>query len=278
VIGNGESSELTGGPLVGETSDLVRSPLVLAMWAELAEASRWRAEPPSWSTVFEAVRDPARWKEITGGKPEIPPLMLGHTDPERSNSGLLTLILMVESASAAPRSFEGGLTRPAVRDPAVAEAIKAIEAHVVQPLNSSTGFLANSMLEKGAAGMGAALMYESLVIEKNRAGAGTRLVAVYPKEGVFGNEHPIGVVRRPWVTDAHAEAARQYIAYLQGRPQQEKAKAHGFRPIDRTIPVADLLRPELGVSDGEASPLAYPNSQLIREIRAVWRANRPAQP
>ena len=277
AIGNGESREKIGQQLINETKELVRSPLVLAMWAELAKASRWQSSPPSWAEVFAAARDPERWKAATEGKVGIPLLRLGHADPEKSNSGLLTLILMVESSIPSPKAFGGGLTRALVRDPAISEELKATEARVVQPLNGSTGFLADSMLIAGPTGMGAALIYESLVIEKNRDSRDNpRLVAIYPKEGVFANEHPIGIVSRDWVTGAHTEAAKDYILFLLARPQQEKAMAHGFRPSDTAIPIDDLFKPELGVAARGGQLLAYPNSQMIKEIRAVWQSIAPA--
>ena len=65
AIGNGESREKIGQQLINETKELVRSPLVLAMWAELAKASRWQSSPPSWAEVFAAARDPERWKAAT---------------------------------------------------------------------------------------------------------------------------------------------------------------------------------------------------------------------
>jgi Ca-activated chloride channel family protein len=275
AIGNGEWREARGQDLIVDVQELVRSPLVLAMWSDLAEASGWRANPPSWRDVFGATGDPRRWKALTRDRPGVPALRLGHTDPERSNSGLLTLILIVESGASAPRAFQGELTRTTVRAPEVAEFLRKVESGVVQPLNSSTGFLADAMLREGRAGMGAALIYESLVIEKNRGiGGAPRLIAVYPKEGVFANEHPIGIVQRPWVSASHAEAARDYITFLRARPQQEKAKVHGFRPVDSSIPVDDLIREEYGVVARDTPTLKSPSSQVIKEIRAVWRTSR----
>jgi Ca-activated chloride channel homolog len=277
AIGNGESREANGKDIIGEVQELVRSPLVLAMWSDLAEASGWRANPPSWREVFQVTSDPGRWKALTKNRPDVPSFRLGHTDPERSNSGLLTLILMVESAVSTPQAFEGGLTRQAVRSPEVADFLRKVESGVVRPLNSSTGFLADAMLQQGSSGMGAAIVYESLVIEKNRAGGGIpKLIAIYPKEGVFANEHPIGIVQGDWVTPAHTEAAKDYIAFLRARPQQEKAKAHGFRPADASIPIDELIKAEFGVANRNSPALTSPNSQVLKEIRAVWRATTSA--
>ena len=143
-------------------------------------------------------------------------------------------------------------------------------------MNGSTGFLADSMLIAGPTGMGAALIYESLVIEKNRDSRDNpRLVAIYPKEGV--RQSASDRDRQPRLGNGgHAEAAKDYILFLLARPQQEKAMAHGFRPSDTAIPIDDLFKPELGVAARGGQLLAYPNSQMIKEIRAVWQSIAPA--
>ena len=271
TIGKGQSREATGKELISDVQELVQSPLVLAMWSELAEASGWRAKAPSWREVFGVTGDAKRWSLVTKERPGIPAFRLGHADPERSNSGLLTMILIVESAAPAPKAFEGALTRTVVRSSEVVDYVRKVESGVVQPLSASTGFLADAMLTGGPSGMGAAIVYESLVIEKNRSGGMPKLVAIYPTEGVFANEHPIGIIQSDEVTADHKEAARDYIRYLRAKPQQEKAKLHGFRPVDPSIPIDDLVKPGYGVTSGDWRRLTYPNSQLLRDMLAVWR-------
>ena len=62
------------------------------------------------------------------------------------------------------------------------------------------------------------------------------MVAIYPKEGTFWSDHPVGIVEREWVTPAHREAAKVYIQYLLQRPQQERAITYGFRPGAVDVP------------------------------------------
>src|SRR5207247_871078 len=64
------------------------------------------------------------------------------------------------------------------------------------------------------------------------------LVAIYPREGTFWSDHPVGIVQRDWVTAEHKEAAKMYIDYLLARPQQEKAMTYGLRPGDPNVPLA----------------------------------------
>ncbi|MFO0954118.1 MAG: extracellular solute-binding protein [Isosphaeraceae bacterium] len=272
VIGNGRSREADQGDLVGPTRELVRSPLVLAVWPDLADALGWRERPPSWREVFDAARSPEKWAGLNARKPGPGPFRLGHTRPDDSNSGLHALFLM---AYAANNKFDASPTRGELLQPALGDYLREVEAAVVKPLETSTGFLAKSMLEAGPAKMTAAIVYENLVIEANRGESGEagplKLVAVYPAEGTFQTEHPVGVVRRPWVTPLHEKAAETYIAYLLAAAQQEKAKAHGFRPADASLPLDDLLKPEYGVSAVTPSTLPTPSAPTISTLRRIWQ-------
>jgi Ca-activated chloride channel family protein len=63
------------------------------------------------------------------------------------------------------------------------------------------------------------------------------VVAIYPKEGTFWSDHPVGIVNREWVTAEHREAAQMYIDYLLEPTQQQAAMQFGFRPADLTVAV-----------------------------------------
>ena len=155
-------------------------------------------------------------------KPGAGRFRLGHTDPENSNSGLHALFLM---AYAATGKFDGQLTRGELIQPQFLSYLREVEGAVPHPLESSTGLLAKSMIDQGPSQMTAAIVYENLVIEANRRSLkGPLVVAVYPSEGTFQSEHPVGIVNRSWVTPKHREAAEIYINYLLDRPQQERAK------------------------------------------------------
>src|SRR5437868_4397107 len=107
------------------------------------------------------------------------------------------------------------------------------------------------MLQYGPEFLSAAVLYENMVIESydstkhpNRT---QPVVAIYPKEGTFWCDHPVGLVERDWVTSEHKEAAEKYIAFLLEKPQQQKALAYGFRPADPSIPIGAPFDKEHGV-------------------------------
>jgi Ca-activated chloride channel family protein len=262
VKGNGESNEAGKGDLIVGPVGLVNSPIVVAMWRERAEALGWPKKALGWKDLFQLARDSAAGN---GG------FRLAHTNPLQSNSGLQTLLAL---AYAGTGKFEAGLNRSDVsNNPALVEYIRDVEKGA--PFYAkSTGFLADKMLEEAGREVSAAVLYESLVIAANRpeaaAGRAPRIVAIYPSEGTFDSEHPVGIVNRPWVTDAHKEAAQAYIAYLRAAPQQAEAKRFGFRPTEPSIDVKDLARAELGVSQVSFKRLKTPPESVIRTLLNLW--------
>ena len=94
------------------------------------------------------------------------------------------------------------------------------------------------MFANGPQYLSAAVLYESMVVESySEQNMPFPVVAIYPKEGTFWSDHPIGVVDREWVTPEHREAAKIYIQYLLDRPQQEHAITYGFRPASVEVAV-----------------------------------------
>src|SRR5262249_13973364 len=101
------------------------------------------------------------------------------------------------------------------------------------------------------------------------------IVAIYPKEGTFWSDHPVGIVERPWVTAEHREAASMYIQFLLDRPQQQKALTYGFRPASVDVPAGAPLNAQHGVDPAEPrTTLEVPPTDVIGRVLEVWRANK----
>jgi Ca-activated chloride channel family protein len=103
------------------------------------------------------------------------------------------------------------------------------------------------------------------------------VVAIYPKEGTFWSDHPIGIVEREWVTSEHREAAKMYIQYLLQRPQQEKAIAYGFRPGAVDVPLASPIDEAHGVDPKEPkTTLEVPSVPVMDAILTLWQQKKKA--
>ena len=271
-LGNAESQTTHGHDLVGPTTELVLSPVVIAMWQPMAEAIGWGERPVGWSEILELAHDEAGW--ATHGFPQWGRFKFGHTHPEFSNSGLISLFAEVYAATGKT----SGLTIDDVAAPQTGAYLREIERAVVH-YGSSTGFFGRKLFGNGPEYLSAAVLYENMVIEsydrRKYPDLPFPVVAIYPKEGTFWSDHPVGIVQRDWVTDEHRAAAEQYIEFLTDRGQQERAMAFGFRPADPLVPMAAPLDRAHGIDPAEPkTTLEVPSVDVMDRIIALWHANK----
>jgi Ca-activated chloride channel family protein len=266
-LGNAESQAKGGQPLVGATKELVLSPVVIAMWKPMAEALGWPDKPIGWSDVIALAKNPQGWAAY--GRPEFGQFKFGHTHPEYSNSGLISVLAEAYAGAGKVR----GLSLDDVRDRKVAAYVRDVEQAVVH-YGRSTGFFGRRLFEDGPGYLSAAVLYENMVIESyTDAKLSTPLVAIYPKEGTIWSDHPVGVVQREWVTDAHKEAAEQYVQFLRGPPQQAKALRYGFRPAEGEVGAP--LDAAHGVNPQEPKTiLELPTAEVTQAAIELWRKNK----
>jgi Ca-activated chloride channel family protein len=269
-LGNAESRAKTGKELVGSTENLVLSPVVIAMWKPMAEAIGYGKKPVGWGDILTLARDNRGWAAY--GHPEWGPFRFGHTSPESSNSGLISIFAEAYAATGK----KAGLTVADVNAPKTADFVAGIERSVVH-YGSSTGFFGRKMFANGPEYLSAAVMYENMVIESygSQYTLPFPIVAIYPKEGTFWSDHPAGIVQRPWVTPEKKEAAKIYIDYLLAKPQQEKAIPYGFRPGAVDVSLAAPIDTAHGIDPKEPlTTLEVPQVEVMHAILNLWHANK----
>ena len=157
-LGNAQSRAKTGKDLIASTDNLVLSPVVIAMWKPMAEAIGWGKKPVGWSDILALAQQPGAWQ--ARGFPQWGDFKFGHTHPEYSNSGLISLFAEVYAASGK----KNGLSVADLNKPAVAQFLSGVERSVVH-YGSSTGFFGREMFASGPQYLSAAVLYESMVIE-----------------------------------------------------------------------------------------------------------------
>jgi len=257
--------------VVGEPPDLVISPVVIALWQPMAQALGWPDEPIGWADVATMAISDEGWAAY--GYPEWGSFKFGHTHPEYSNSGIVSVIAEAYAGAGKQR----GLTMADLQDPEVKEFMAEVESSIIH-YGSSTGFFAERMFERGPSYLSAAVMYENLVVAqetKRLAGQSSQLpvVAIYPQEGTFWSNHPYAILNAPWVTAEQRAAAEDFQAFLLDRPQQERAIELGFRPADVNIPLTSPLDAQHGVDPGQPQTvLQIPTADVIAGIQELWRS------
>jgi len=268
-LGNAESRSRTGKDLISNTDNLVLSPVVIAMWKPMAEAIGWGKKPIGWADILALARNDKGWQAY--GYPQWGKFKFGHTHPEYSNSGLISLIAEAYAASGKAAGLKlSDLDKPQARG-----FVGGVEQSVVH-YGSSTGFFGRKMFANGPEYLSAAVLYESMVVESySESNLPFPVVAIYPKEGTFWSDHPVGIVERDWVTPEHREAAKIYIQYLLGREQQTKALQYGFRPASLDVSLAAPLDEAHGIDPKEPhTTLEVPSSEVINAILQMWKAEK----
>src|SRR5215470_455335 len=268
-LANAESRAKSGKDLIASTDNLVLSPVVIAMWKPMAEAIGWGKKPLGWSDILSLTRNQKGWSAY--GYPQWGKFKFGHTHPEYSNTGLISLFAEAYAASGKT----AGLTLADLQKPQTKQLIAGVEQGVVH-YGSSTGFFGRKMFTNGPEYLSAAVLYESMVVESySQNNLAFPVVAIYPKEGTFWSDHPVGVVERDWVTPEHREAAKIYIQYLLARPQQERAIEYGFRPASLDVPLASPLDAAHGIDPKEPkTTLEVPSVDVINGILQAWKVQK----
>jgi Ca-activated chloride channel family protein len=258
-------------PLAPAGEPLVLSPLVIGMWRPMAEALGWPNRALGWRDIVDVSGRAEGWAAF--GHPEWGAFKLGHTHPEFSTSGLLSVLAEAYAGLGKKRRLEADdLARPEVR-----ALMGGVERAIVH-YGKSTGFFADQMLERGPEYLSAAVLYENLVVEAARPSTRPPLVAIYPKEGTFWADHPYAVLDAEWVGPEERAAAQAFLTFLSARPQQERAAAHGFRPADTRLAIGAPIDPSHGADPEQPKTLLeVPAAPALARLLEVWRTvKRPA--
>jgi ABC-type Fe3+ transport system substrate-binding protein len=213
---------------------VLRTPLVLIAWRERADLL-WGSNPGRdvWSTLHDALVDPQGWAAF--GRPEWSFVKFGHTDPLKSNSGFMTILLLTYDYLGK----RNGLTAADIlSNPDFQEWFTEIEETIAN-FGDSTGTYMRDMIAFGPSVYDVVAVYEATGVEhaENAIGRYGELRVYYPAATVM-SDHPFCILNAAWVSPQKAEGARLFIDYLLSRPAQELGLIkYGFRPVDPSIPI-----------------------------------------
>jgi Ca-activated chloride channel homolog len=253
-------------PLVAdENPSIVRTPLVIAMWKELADAYGYPGRGMGYKELSELAV--GGWGAV--GRPQFGTFKYVHTNPDFSTSGLSA----VAASYYAAASKVEGLT---IADIARARPrVRQLERSIVH-YGNTTLFISDQMRSHGLAYASAVAMEETTLIDFNRkAGAGPKLVAVYPTEGTFVSDNPLITLQGPWVGRPQREAAARFAAFLAREVTPALAGRHGFRPADESAAPAGNVTAANGVVPAQPKrSLSLPEPKVLARIKAAWRRDR----
>jgi len=259
--------------VTGTPKDLVLSPVVIAMWRPMAQALGWPDKALGWSDIAQLAISDQGWAAYN--HPEWGQFKFGHTHPNYSNSGVVSIIAETYAGLGKQR----GLTVSDLQSPDLKTFMTEVESSVIH-YGTSTGFFADRMFQRGPSYLSAAVMYENLVVaqeDKRITGQSAQIpvVAIYPKEGTIWSNHPYVILNAPWVTADQKEAAGIFENFLLDKPQQLKALQLGFRPSDPSIPLAAPLDTQHGADPNQPQTiLEVPGADVLEGIQTLWQQTK----
>ena len=242
-------------PLVGETVRYAVSPVVIAMWEDVARSMGYPDKPLGWEDLLnKAQSDPNfKWSHPSTG----------------SASGLLATLAEFYAGAGVTR----GLTLEDAQRQSTIDYVTAIEK-TVRYYGEGEWAVVQRVLKEGRSYLDAFVCQEQLVVYLNQ-NQRDRVVAIYPKEGALWEDHPLALLEMPDLTTNQRLVFSQLRDFLRSGDAQAQVLAAGYRPADLDISLTDAASP-LKATNGvdPAQPktsLQLPNASVVDVVRNVWQ-------
>src|SRR5262249_2073729 len=257
-------------PILKEES-LALTPMVFVIWEERYQAMIQKYKSLNFTTVAQALQEKGGWNAIAQ-KPEWGLFKLGHTHPSKSNSGLMTLVLMAYDFNNKTRDL--GLKD--LLNVKFQDWMSTIERGV-SGLADSTGTMMKEMVLKGPPSYDAVFVYESVAIDflKSAEGRWGEVHVVYPRENMW-SDNPYYIIDAAWSSKDQRAAAEAFLKFLMTEPVQKESLKHGFRPGDPNVPVKFAESPftvyeRHGLQIEPGSTCEPPKAEVINNLLAIWQ-------
>ncbi len=254
--------------------DLALTPMVFVMWEERYDAFVKKYGELNFKTIGEALAEAGGWDAIAG-KPEWGLFKFGHTNPNKSNSGIMALVIMAYDFHGTCKD----LTMKNILDVSFQNWMRSIESGV-SGLVHSTGVMMKDMVLKGPSTYDAILVYESVAIDylKNAEGRWGTLKVVYPARNAW-NENPYYILDVPWSSDEQRRAAAEFLEFLLTEPIQRQSLTHGFRPGNPQVPIKFPESPfvkyeKYGLKIDISRVCEMPEAGVINNLIGSWLRSR----
>jgi len=263
-----------GNNPVLKEDNLALTPMVFVAWNEQYQAFVQKYKSLNFTTISQALREKGGWEAIAL-KPEWGLFKLGHTHPGKSNSGLMTLVLMAYDFSGKTRD----LSLKDILNVDFQNWMTTLEQGV-SGLSDSTGTMMREMVLKGPSSFDAVFVYESVAIDflKSAEGRWGELHIVYPKENMW-SENPYYIIDATWSTKEQRAAAELFLNFMLTDTIQRESLKHGFRPSNTNVPVIFAESPftiyqKYGLQIEPGSTAEPPKAEVINNLLAGWQRNQ----
>jgi Ca-activated chloride channel homolog len=242
---------------VGETVRFAVSPVVIAMWEDVAREMGWPEARLGWQDLLNRAQlDPDfRWSHPSTS----------------SASGLLATLAEFYAGAGKTR----GLTIEDVQAQQTLDYVAALEKTVRYYGEGNEPAIIQQALDEGPAFLDAFVVQEQMVVYFNTHRQGQpRLVGIYPVEGTLWEDHPLALLETRDLMPLQRQAFAQFCDYLLSPEAQQLVLRHGYRPANLATPLNSAGSPltaENGVDWTQPeTTLQVPNAAVVKVVRDVW--------
>lgn len=250
-----DTAGAVGQSIVGETVRYMVSPVVIAMWRDVAESLGYPEKDLGWQDVLRAAAD----------NPEF-----SWSHPSTSSaSGLLTTLALFYAGADTTR----GMTEEDATAQATIDYVTRLE-RTVKHYGEGELAVMQQIEAQGRAYLDAFVVQEQLVVQYNRAHE-QQLVAIYPIEGTLWEDHPLVLLEHPERTDEERQAFGLLKEFLLSPDTQRLVLSYGYRPTDLSIRLDgpdSPITPENGADPSQPyTTLQVPSPSVIDVVRNAWQ-------
>lgn len=248
-------------PLVGETVRFAVTPIVIAMWSDVAQALGYPGKAIGWQDVLARAQRDSNFK---------------WSHPSTSTaSGLLTTLAMFYAGTGKTR----GLTEQDVKAKTTLDYVASLEK-TVRYYGEGEQATIDQVLAKGRSYIDAFVVSERLVLYFNGKSS-SKLVAIYPAEGTLWQDHPLALLEQPGLTDNQRLAFRRLRELATGQEFQKAVLQAGYRPVDLGLkldaPGSPISKQNGADPQQPQTTLQIPNAAVVELVQSSWYlAKRPA--
>src|SRR5215475_2257642 len=260
-------------PIVRE-EPIALSPMVFVVWDERYQAFIEKYKTMSLETINQALQAKGGWDEIAH-KPEWGLFKFGHTHPNQSNSGLMTIVLAAYSYHHKTKD----LALKDVLDVGFQQWLEQLERGA-SGMSNSTGNMMREMVLKGPSSYDALFVYESVAIDylKNAEGRWGQIRVAYPEFNAW-NDNPYYIIDASWSTPEQRKAAQVFMDFLLSEAIQRESLKHGFRPANTNVAVRTPDSPftqyaNYGIQIDVGSICEPPKMEVVNNLLASWQRSQ----
>ena len=239
------------------------SPVVIAMWEDVAQDMGWPNQPIGWNTLQARAAQDSNFH-------------WNHPSTAYA-SGLLATLAEFYAGAGVNR----GLTEELATQDATLAYVKKVEG-TVRFYGEGESAILDRLKKDGTSLLDAFVAQEQIVLRWNSENPGQKLVAVYPVEGTLWADYPLALLERyadfdpTPLSSAQRDTYYEFSRFLLTDSVQQQVLAGGYRPVNLSIDLANASgSPFKGNANVDAlqpkTTLAvppYPVIQVIEDYRA----------